>query len=461
MGACDAGGVGSGRFPADLYDARGVALLRARADEWFGARGSRWREAAVEATFRVIRRHYPDARSVVVVEAAGDDLGMLLGRRLTPFCHVRLTDACGPGIVPSLSVADVLVLPAAGADPALVAAVNESPVRVLALSAPPGLAADTGAVVAPAVRADATVVFMALPRGLCTGAAFDHRGALYFDDLGLPASVYQGIKPAACRLTSGTLRAPRPCHLDTHKGEAGSVLVMGGGPGMPGAARLAAEGASASGAGKVVAVVHPRSAPGFNVGAPELMVYDSEQYSGSVGGMFQATALGMGLGRDSWAEQMWDWGMRRPGPLVVDGDALRLLAARPRRRDDFVLTPHPGEAAALLSCSTREIQGDRYGAVRAITEAYGGICILKGAGTVIGGAGRIAVCDCAVPALARAGTGDVLAGLVAGLIAQGRPAFDAAATAVLAHAHGGLELARGAPLADLLVHVREWLNKHL
>lgn len=462
MGVCDAGD--PDLLPAALYDVRAMALLQARAATWLAARGGGFPEAVADATLRVIRRRYPDVHSIVVVTDAQDPAtALLLRRRLEPFYQVHLrARANGDRVVPTGSASAVWVIGAGGAEDALIAALNRSSIRVLALGGPPGLDLDTGAATAAGVSADATLALVALPRGVCTGAAFDRRGVLYFDDLGVATAVYQGVAPVAYRLGAGTRLARRPCHLDTHKGDAGAVLIAGGGPGMPGAARLAAEAATVAGAGKVVVVAHAHSQPGLNVGAPDLIVQDSERLAELVATTFQATAVGMGLGQDPWAAQVWSTILATRGPLVVDGDALRLLAACPLRRDDFVLTPHPGEAAALLRCSPRDIQRDRYQAVVRIAETYGGVCVLKGAGTLISGpGGALAVCDRALLTLARAGTGDVLAGLVAGLMAQGLPAFDAAAAAVLAHADGGARLARGAPLADLLAGARQWLNSHL
>jgi len=451
--------------PAPLYDTRAWEIVRQRVEALLGMRGSAFVERAAEAAFKVVRRRYAHAQKVTIVVGPGarQALGLQLARRLDPFCRVHVVHAL-PGamdaaarILPADLLVDSLDGPILHLS-AVIDAMNRSNAPILSLDLPTGVDGETGDTAPMSITADATLALVALRLGLFTGHALACRGVVYQDDLGMPSTIYEGIVPVASRLSVRTVVRRPQLALDSHKGQAGAVLVVGGGPGMPGAARLAAESAIGSGAGLVVVATHPAHVPGFNIGAPELIVHAVDRLPLLDRAAFDAIAVGTGLGRDAWAEQVWTWAAAGPGPLVVDGDALRLLACQPLRRDDFVLTPHPGEAAALLGCAIAEIQRDRHRAARRIADQYGGVCVLKGAGTVIAGGAVCMVCDTVAPALARAGTGDVLTGLLAGLIAQGMPPWEAALAAVAVHARAGVELARGAPLSELLVGIRQRLD---
>jgi ADP-dependent NAD(P)H-hydrate dehydratase / NAD(P)H-hydrate epimerase len=172
-------------------------------------------------------------------------------------------------------------------------------------------------------------------------------------------------------------------------------------------------------------------------------------------------AVGPGLGRGDWGAGLWAQALTAPQPLVVDADGLNWLAENPARRDDWVLTPHPGEAARLLGLRNAEVQRDRATAARQLRERYGGICVLKGAGTLVQGAG-LALCPHGNPGMASGGMGDVLCGLIAGLLAQGLGPEVAAQTAVAAHALAGDAAAqrgeRGLIPSDLLAALPPFLN---
>jgi len=155
-------------------------------------------------------------------------------------------------------------------------------------------------------------------------------------------------------------------------------------------------------------------------------------------------AIGPGLGRSAWAQAALETVLQRRGPLVVDADALNLIAERtPERREDWILTPHPGEAARLLAVQTNEIQSDRLASLGRLVERYDGTVVLKGAGTVVGAAGRTsALCERGNPGMASAGMGDVLTGTVAGMLAQCPDPWLATRVAVLVHAMSGDAAAR-------------------
>ncbi len=173
-------------------------------------------------------------------------------------------------------------------------------------------------------------------------------------------------------------------------------------------------------------------------------------------------AIGPGLGRNAWGRRLLGAALASRLPLVVDADALNLLAAEPLRRDGWVLTPHPGEAARLLGRTTAEIQADRLAAARALQQKYGGVVVLKGAGTlIIDEAGEVGLCDAGNPGMASGGMGDVLTGVIAALMAQGLDGAEAARRGVCLHAAAADRAAtagqRGLLASDLFPHLRELL----
>jgi NAD(P)H-hydrate epimerase len=232
-------------------------------------------------------------------------------------------------------------------------------------------------------------------------------------------------------------RRPR----DAHKGLFGHVLVVGGQPGMLGAVRMAGEAAYRAGAGLVSVATHPDHAALVSIACPELMTHGVDDDAALHAAAQRATviALGPGLGTGKWSAMLFQAALDLDLPLVVDADGLNLLAREPGRRDDWVLTPHAGEAARLLGTSASEIQSGRLRAVRAVADRFGGVCVLKGAGTLIAQAGDGAVwrCDAGNPGMASGGMGDVLTGAIAGLVAQQLAPLDAARAAVWAHATAG------------------------
>jgi hydroxyethylthiazole kinase-like uncharacterized protein yjeF len=172
-------------------------------------------------------------------------------------------------------------------------------------------------------------------------------------------------------------------------------------------------------------------------------------------------ALGPGLGRGEWGRALWSQALEAPQPLVVDADGLNWLAENPQRREDWVLTPHPGEAARLLGTTATAVQADRVAAARELQRRYGGVVVLKGAGTLVQGR-ALALCPYGNPGMAVGGMGDVLTGLIAALLAQGLGVEAAARAGVLAHALAGDRAAargeRGLVPGDLLDELRPLLN---
>ena len=356
-----------------------------------------------------------------------------------------------------LSQADVVVdaflgtglrLPLRETAAAVVAAINACGRPVLSLDVPSGLDADRGDA-SQAVRAAATVSFIALKTGLLVGDGPSCTGELGFDSLAV--QIPPDVMPRAACIGSDVIRAALPARpRNAHKAACGRVLLVGGGAGMPGAVRLAAESALQVGAGLVTVASLPEHLLPVVGARPELMFHALPNADALPAALAQAdvVAVGPGLGRDAWAQAVFETLLahRRLGQfLILDADALNLLAARSERLGDadWILTPHPGEAARLLGCETATVQADRLAALDRLVAERGGVIILKGAGTLLGTAGQVhALCRHGNPGMAVPGMGDVLTGALAGILAQCRDPWLAARAAVQAHALAGDRVAR-------------------
>ncbi|MGH8228372.1 MAG: NAD(P)H-hydrate dehydratase [Steroidobacteraceae bacterium] len=331
---------------------------------------------------------------------------------------------------------------------AVIAALNGASRPIFSLDVPSGLDSDTGEPLGAAVRAECTVTFVALKTGLYLGSGPEHAGAIYFDDLEVPVPATQEFAPRLERIVEAEISAalPRRAHA-AHKGDFGRVLIVGGGAGMPGAVRLAGEAALRVGAGLVTVAVAPQNVVAIAAGRPELICLGLEQARELEPAIERADviAVGPGLGKTPWSASVLDVVLQSDKPLVVDADALNILAERSgqRRRGGWILTPHPGEAARLLETTTGAIQRDRLAALGGLVERYGGVVVLKGAGTLVGAEGCIpGLCERGNPGMASAGMGDVLTGATAGVLAQCADPWRAARVAVLVHAMSGDSAAR-------------------
>ncbi|MBI2786258.1 MAG: NAD(P)H-hydrate dehydratase [Legionella longbeachae] len=331
--------------------------------------------------------------------------------------------------------------------------INESGLPVVALDVPSGLNADTGKVENLCVHANTTLTFIGNKTGIYTADGPDYCGEVYCCPLQMDACVSK-LKTAAHLLSPRSLALPLSVRKkNSHKGNYGQVLVVGGGPGMPGAISLAAKAAMRTGAGAVSVATWPDHAKSALSLIPEAMVSGVKIAKDLIPLLEKATVciIGPGLGESDWALSLFLTAITSQLPMVIDASALRLLAEHPQSDDNWVLTPHPGEAASLLSCSTELIQADRYLAAANIQQQYGGVVVLKGAGTVIQTAEKNTfVCPRGNPGMASAGMGDVLSGIIAGLYAQGFSLSDAAKCGVWAHAVAGDHVAKKLGGAGLL-----------
>jgi NAD(P)H-hydrate epimerase len=349
-------------------------------------------------------------------------------------------------------------------------AINACARPVLALDLPSGLNADSGAVMGAAVRADCTISFVALKTGLFLGDGPEYAGRLLFDDLEVTVPPEAQFTALLERLGEGEIALALPSRRrQANKGDFGRVLIVGGGAGMPGAARLAGEACLRVGAGLVVVATARDNLTAIATGRPELIVHGVEQPD-ELSGLLAAAdivAIGPGLGRSAWARSLLQLTLDCGKRLVIDADALNLLAETGQiAPPGSVLTPHPGEAARLLRISTEAVQTDRMSALRALTVRHpGAVIVLKGAGTLVGmthvnaPSPMPAICERGNPAMAAAGMGDVLTGGIAGILAQCREPWLAARAGVMAHALAGDDLGRDRERGILALELADALNR--
>lgn len=314
--------------------------------------------------------------------------------------------------------------------------INESSQDVLSLDVPSGLNADTGLVIKEAVKSQVTVTFIGKKPGLYTLDGPDYCGEVVLANLKLDDCL-EDIKPYAYllaqRITEPVLKVrPKNCN----KSMFGHVLVIGGNEGMPGSVMLAAKAAMRSGAGAVSLALHPMYAKSAVPNLLEAMVYgiNAKDDLDVLLKRASVVVLGPGLGTDDWAQEIFDTTISAQLPLVMDAQALRLLAINPQHDDNWILTPHPGEAHALLNKPVSEIQKNRFQAADEIQRIYGGSVVLKGNGTIINNGNDVFVCQNGNPGMSSAGMGDVLSGIIAGLLAQGLSIAKACEIGVWLHA---------------------------
>ena len=349
---------------------------------------------------------------------------------------------------------------------ALIEALDRLGKPVLAVDVPSGLNADSGTGGA-VLHAVCTLTFIGVNRGLLTGDGPLCSGELLFDDLGVPARLHEQIERPLWRPTAADSRRWLPARRrDAHKGRFGHVLVIGGDHGFGGAALMSARAAARCGAGLVSLATRGEHLLPALTSQPEIMARAVDNGAQLQPLLDKATviAVGPGLGTDEWGADLLTAVLASGVPLVIDADGLNLLAQRaPAARDDWLLTPHPGEAARLLGSDTGTVQRDRFAALESLTVRYGGTVLLKGQGTLVRSGAAGALISDGNPGMASGGMGDVLTGVIAALLAQGVPAFQAAALGAMVHARAADASAaddgeRGLLATDLLPYLRRELN---
>lgn len=491
-----------------LYRADALRRIEARAASALGGDPMGLMQRAGEAAWRELLAHWPNAQSITVLCGPGNNGGdgLVLARHALASGR-QLQVLHPPGLAPrsglarqaqqdfvqaggrvqpfdgELGQADVLVDALFGigldrapdaASTALIEAANASGLPLLALDVPSGLCADSGHVVGAVVRATRTLEFLARHVGNRTGAAADCVGTLMLADLGLQAMQLGPIaEPAAGWLQADVLAdALPPRARSAHKGRHGHVLCIGGDHGFGGAIALCAEAALRSGAGLVSVATRSAHVAALLARRPECMVAAVEDVAAMEPLLARADvlAVGPGLGRADWGRALLQAALAGGKPLVLDADALNLLAeggvAKPSA--DCILTPHPGEASRLLqgdsdSRSVAAVERDRVGSANALAARWGCTVVLKGAGSVIASPGRQPLLiGAGNPGMAVGGMGDVLTGVIAALRAQGHPPWRAAAVGTLLHAAAGDAAAehgeRGLLPSDLFPALRRLAN---
>lgn len=465
---------------------------------------------AAQTALKTLLRHWPEAKLLCVFAGSGNNGGdawllaaLALKQGLNVQLHTLATNglrspegqaaqdyalAAGVQAQPFTGVisaaVDVVVdgLLGIGLDGEVTAnyqvaieAINQSNAAVFAIDIPSGLDADTGTILGVAVRADVTLTFIALKQGQVTASGPDCVGALYYASL-TDLDVHKvAAEPSVQRidwniLTAQKLLKTRP--KNSHKGMFGHVLVVGGDSGYGGAAILASEAAARTGAGLVTCATRAEHLSALLSRCPNVMVKGVESGLELQPLIAQATvlAVGPGLGQQGWSELLLQQALLTKVPLVLDADALNLLAL-PRWQTSFsnrtaVLTPHPGEAARLLGIgvSTAEVQADRFGSAIALAKKYSAVIVLKGQGSIVASPdGRLAVCTDGNSGMSSGGMGDVLTGIIAAFIAQGLDIWQASCLGVCLHAQVADSCAQeqgavGMLAQDLIPYLQKQIN---
>lgn len=349
--------------------------------------------------------------------------------------------------------------------------INRSGKAVCAVDIPSGLCADTGQPLGAAVKADLTVSFIGLKQGLLTGLAADYCGELWFDHLDVPNEVFEEITPSCEIINRQSCRGILPRRQRTaHKGHHGHVLLVGGNYGMAGAIIMAAEAAVYSGAGLVSVATREEHLNALTIRRPEVMAHGVHDETGlkKLVKNKNVIVIGPGLGRDNWALALLKEALVAHCTLVMDADALNLIAEHPQlhqpRKFPMILTPHPGEAARLLNTDTMTVQLDRFSAVFSCCKAFDAITLLKGSGTLISDGHEIGLCNVGNPGMAAGGMGDILSGLTGALLAQNAEPFKAVRLAAWVHGSAADYLVTrqgetGLLATELLPEIRTLINQ--
>jgi len=516
------------RLPRDLYTVDQVRLLDKIAIEQYGIPGFTLMQTAASIAFNKLMEKWPQTRHVQVFVGSGNNAGdgyliaslakeqglstevitlgdpkklrgdaKLAAQRavkqqvvITPFSDFDVEhekDHAHPVVVDAL-LGIGLDREVTGDYAKAIEFINNADRPVLALDIPSGLSADTGTCLGIAVTADVTVTFIGLKQGLLTNQAGDYVGELIYHNLDVPDQVFtseSSPKPTAKRIDINSTRAIlAPRAVASHKGSHGHVLVIGGDSSFGGAVIMAAQAALRSGAGLVSVITRSAHRPALLARRPEVMVLGTEDDNASIDDLIsRATVIviGPGLGRGSWARGLMQKALATQisadKPLIIDADALHLLAEQREqgtagkgagiKRDNWILTPHPGEAATLLNKSIDEIQGDRYAAVRQLNDIWGGVCLLKGSGSLICTAERsrqkLFLCSEGNAGMATGGMGDVLSGIVGSLVAQGNSLENSLCAGVCIHGEAAdlsmqADGQRGMAATDLMPYIRQLVN---
>ena len=485
-----------------LYSVAASRTLECEAQRRLGITAAMLMERAGEAAWAIARQRWPNAQKILVVCGSGNNGGdgyFFARCAQRAGCDVRVIQAMGESkTVPAQAACAAYAVTGEWLEPSavcwhaqdlivdallgiglnrpvdrslarLIDAINASGRPVLALDTPSGVDAETGHVAGVAVNAAVTIQFLLPHVGLYTGSGCDAAGICLCDSLQLPNEMQNLVTPlcdvwSSAQLAEQALSARRRA---SHKGDYGQVVCLGGDHGSGGAIILTALAALRVGAGLVRMASRSAHVAAALARAPELMPCGVDHHHEAVQACARASvvAIGPGLGRDAWGQALWRAALDAQRPLVIDADALNLLAAEPHPVPAAILTPHPGEAARLLGSSAAAIQANRFAAAQSLAQQFAAVVVLKGAGTIVVAPGQRARLLCAGnPGMAVGGMGDVLTGIIAGLLAQGLTPFEAASRGALIHACGGDAVAAeqgecGMSPADVIAMARRLVNR--
>ncbi|MFP1809288.1 bifunctional ADP-dependent NAD(P)H-hydrate dehydratase/NAD(P)H-hydrate epimerase [Lonsdalea quercina] len=457
-------------------------------------------QRAGSAAFRLARLHYPSARHWLVLAGHGNNGGDgYVVATLAKAAGLRVSVIVCPGERPlppeaeqaraqwiadggteltpeaawpddiDLIIDGLLGTGLAAAPKApyerLIEAANAHPAPTVALDIPSGLNAETGHTAGAVIDAAHTITFITLKPGLLTGLARDYVGRLHIDDLALSPWIARQDAPIQ-RITPRHLSQwLKPRRAGAHKGDNGRLLIVGGDAGTGGAIFMAGESALRTGAGLVRVLTHREYLAALLVSRPELMVQELNTATLRQGLEWaDVIVIGPGLGQGEWGRNALRIAENCNKSMLWDADALNLLAISPHKRQNRILTPHPGEAARLLNCRVVDIESDRLLAAEKLVKRYGGVVVLKGAGTVIANEqGALAIADVGNPGMATGGMGDVLSGIIGALAAQKLSLYDAARAGCVVHGAAADWLAkqrgpRGMLATDLMPVLAQYVN---
>jgi len=485
----------------NIYLATQVRALDQIAIEEFNIPGFTLMQRAAEAAFNEIQHSWPKAKHITVLAGNGNNGGdgyVIAALALRANIRVQLIQVgdhsnlsgdakqahdlyvqrggeCEVFTGNALPACDVIVDALLGTGltrnvkgdyAAVIEQINQHKAAVLSVDIASGLNANTGCLMGCAVNAAVTVTFVGMKLGLLTAAGRAYSGKIVFDHLQIPTEVYTTMSATCQNVELKQMHvALGKRNASAHKGDFGHVLVIGGNAGMAGAVMLSAEAALRTGSGLVSVATLPQHAQAALQSCREVMVHGVETVKALNALLKQASvvAIGPGLGQDAWAKNLLARVLEFDLPMVIDADALNLVASEPMQKTSWVLTPHPGEAARLLDCSTQAIQQDRLQSVQALQKKYAGVVLLKGSGTLIASDNEVSICTAGNPGMASGGMGDVLTGVIAGLLAQGLSAYDAARFGAQLHAQSADVAAehgmRGMLASDLFMPLRKLVNE--
>ena len=470
-------------IPHSIWDADDLRRAEKEAADSLGITLFELMQRAGEAAFNVARHAYPDATHWLILCGHGNNGGDgYVVARLAVAAGLRVTLLAQESDKPlpeeasdareawlnaggTIHAADILWpddidlivdgllgtgLRNAPRDPiaALIERANAHPAPVVALDIPSGLIAQTGATPGAVIHAAHTITFIALKPGLLTGKARDVVGKLHHNALGLDGWL-AGQDTHITRYDETDLAQwLTPRRPTSHKGDHGRLVIIGGDHGTAGAIRMAGEAALRSGAGLVRVLTRSENISPIITARPELMVHElTPQTLNDSLEWADVVVVGPGLGQQAWGKQALQKVGNFRKVTLWDADALNLLAINPDKRHNRILTPHPGEAARLLNCSVAEIERDRLLSAQRLVKRYGGVAVLKGAGTIVAcESGAMGIVDAGNAGMASGGMGDVLSGIIGALLGQKLTPYDAACAGCVVHgAAADMDIVKHAP----------------